>query len=242
MGPIESDHTGSGEPRSGDIRSCDNGDASLTQHTKQRCSLTKSINIDSIVVILQKTIFNPSVMWLPPACMLAGNISSKSLIFILAVFYYGVLLIMPYLYRFNNTIAYGPPRSFDPAQEVVVIAGGASGIGSAIARKYISRGVKVALLDIQDFPPDLTSILGKNARVYRCDATDLSQIEKTAKEIEHDVCRVELFGVHNTETDGAIYSLEAQLSLSTLSPQPSILTSCWSPHLKLSERRLMPTS
>lgn len=213
MGPIESDHTGSGEPRSGDIRSCDNGDASLTQHTKQRCSLTKSINIDSIVVILQKTIFNPSVMWLPPACMLAGNISSKSLIFILAVFYYGVLLIMPYLYRFNNTIAYGPPRSFDPAQEVVVIAGGASGIGSAIARKYISRGVKVALLDIQDFPPDLTSILGKNARVYRCDATDLSQIEKTAKEIEHDVCRVELFGVHNTETDGAIYSLEAQLSL-----------------------------
>lgn len=40
-------------------------------------------------------------------------------------------------------------------KEVAVVTGGCSGIGSMIVKRLISRGIKVAILDIQQLPPSL---------------------------------------------------------------------------------------
>ena len=42
-------------------------------------------------------------------------------------------------------------------QEVAVITGGCSGIGEVIVKALVSRGIRVAVLDIQQLPPSLQS-------------------------------------------------------------------------------------
>ncbi|KAI5281515.1 hypothetical protein KEM54_003238 [Ascosphaera aggregata] len=157
------------------------------QHTGRRNSVTKTINLDSVVNLLSRSLFNPTFMTLILAGMLAARVPRKNPIFLAFVAYYSLLLLIPHLYKLNNTIAYGPARRFDAEQEVVVIAGGASGIGNSIAHQCIDRGLKVAILDIQKVPPNFTPQCGKDVRVYVCDATDLERLQQVANEISRDL-------------------------------------------------------
>lgn len=80
----------------------------------------------------------------------------------------------------------------DLEEEVVVITGGASGVGLLIASMYGMRGVSVAVLDIKQPDPDNTDGLGfddmPGVEYYRCDVGDRKQVEEVAQRIESDVC------------------------------------------------------
>lgn len=84
--------------------------------------------------------------------------------------------------------------------EVAVVTGGCSGIGSLIVKKLISRGVTVAILDIQQLPPSLqgctvesrsmregSRLTSTDAHVkfYACDITDPDAVASTANEIKN---------------------------------------------------------
>ncbi|KAI9051061.1 hypothetical protein LZ554_005169 [Drepanopeziza brunnea f. sp. 'monogermtubi'] len=68
---------------------------------------------------------------------------------------------------------------FVKSQEVVLITGGASGIGELMAKDFAGRGVKVVVLDLRGpkvaFPPGI--------HFYECDVTKPEQIASTAAEI-----------------------------------------------------------
>jgi len=68
-------------------------------------------------------------------------------------------------------------------EEVVVITGGASGLGLLIAEVYGMRGVTVAVLDVRE--PEGGE--ARNVEFYKCDVGDRKQIEAVAKDIERDL-------------------------------------------------------
>ncbi|KAK6582373.1 hypothetical protein PZA11_004781 [Diplocarpon coronariae] len=68
---------------------------------------------------------------------------------------------------------------FVKSQELVLITGGASGIGELMAKEFAHGGVKVLVLDLREpkvaFPPGI--------HFYRCNVTEPSEIRSVAEEI-----------------------------------------------------------
>ncbi|KAI5293539.1 hypothetical protein KEM52_005445 [Ascosphaera acerosa] len=147
---------------------------------------SRPVSIDTIVDALRRTVGNAALMSCLPACLWMCGVPTSSAAFVLALGYAGLLVVLPLLLRLNNSIAYGPPRVFRPAQEVVVVAGGASGIGRAIAQQCVSKGVRVAVLDIRE-AEHLSARAAERARSYRCDATDLQQLQAVSEQIRREL-------------------------------------------------------
>ena len=68
--------------------------------------------------------------------------------------------------------------------KVAVITGGASGIGRAVAEAFASKGVTVAIADLQmDVAKDFAKGIGNNSSAHLCDVTSLESIATAVNEI-----------------------------------------------------------
>lgn len=64
--------------------------------------------------------------------------------------------------------------SFGLKGKVTVVTGGAAGIGAAIARAFVAKGARVALVDRDiDTARAHARNLGENVRAFQCDVADL---------------------------------------------------------------------
>jgi len=95
------------------------------------------------------------------------------------------------LLKLDARFASGAPRELSWPDEVVVITGGAGGLGRLIAKAYGERGVKVAVLDIKaEGGDDAMSVcaLGPKVRYYKCDVGYRGNVEAVRSRIEEHVC------------------------------------------------------
>ena len=67
-------------------------------------------------------------------------------------------------------------------KEIAVVTGGCSGIGLLVVKRLILRGVKVAILDVQQLPPALQGYA--SVKLFVCDITDPSAVSKTAEKVK----------------------------------------------------------
>ena len=66
--------------------------------------------------------------------------------------------------------------------KVVIVTGGASGIGEGTVRRFIDEGAKCVIADIQfDRAEELAKELGENAAAFSVDVADESQVEATVQ-------------------------------------------------------------
>jgi len=79
----------------------------------------------------------------------------------------------------------------DWENEVVVITGGARGLGKVLAEMYGMRGVSVAVLDLE-VPAERSEAL-EHVRFYRCDVSRLEEVRRVKGRIEEDVRRLQFF-------------------------------------------------
>lgn len=90
----------------------------------------------------------------------------------------------------NHRIANGLPRTVDPEHEVVLVTGGASGLGLLIAQLYAMRGVRVAVLDIREVgEKEAEEIFGEDVDV-RCYAVNVGErkaLEDVREKISKEV-------------------------------------------------------
>ncbi|GAA6137234.1 3-hydroxyacyl-CoA dehydrogenase [Arenicella sp. 4NH20-0111] len=77
----------------------------------------------------------------------------------------------------------------DINEKVAVITGGASGLGEATARHYISLGARVAIFDMnRERGSELVAELGSKARYFDVDVTSADSVEREVSNV------IELFG------------------------------------------------
>jgi all-trans-retinol dehydrogenase (NAD+) len=88
-------------------------------------------------------------------------------------------------------------------KEIAVVTGGCSGIGALIVKRLVNKGVTVAILDVQQLPPDLagctlstwsvregatlTFRADAHIRFYACDITDPEAVSSAAKKIREEL-------------------------------------------------------
>lgn len=119
-----------------------------------------------------------------PLIALAVNPTFSSRAFLSTLVFALTTTALSCLSILNTRIAYGGARKIDWAEEVVVITGGANGLGRLIAETYGMRGARVAVLDVVE-PEGLERV-----KWWKCDVGDLEAVRTARREIEMDVCRI----------------------------------------------------
>jgi len=146
-------------------------------------SWAKPLSIDLLIKVLNVTFLHPFVAWMIPLCMRAQATPWMDTAMQVALGYASFLTMMFFLGVLNRQIAYSKPRKVDLSEEVIVITGGASGLGLLIAEVYGMRGASVAVLDVKE----LESGEARGVSSYKCDIGDKEQLKRVAVEIERDV-------------------------------------------------------
>ncbi|KAF4635595.1 hypothetical protein G7Y89_g2507 [Cudoniella acicularis] len=141
------------------------------------------LSVDLLLKVLNVTFLHPFVAWMLPLCMRAQAMKWTHPAIQIAIGYASLLTALFFINVLNRQIAYSKPRKVDFSEEVIVITGGASGLGLLIAEVYGMRGATVAVLDVMD----LESGEARGVAVYKCDVGDKDQVAKAALEIERDL-------------------------------------------------------
>lgn len=159
-----------------------------------RDSWASPLSIDLLLKVANVTFLHPFVGWMIPLSLRAQAYPWSSPYIQGAILYASLLTLFFFLGILNRQIAYSKPRTVDLGEEVIVITGGASGLGLLIAEVYGMRGATVAVLDVLD----LESGEARGVTAYKCDVGDKAQVAKVAAQIEKevgfllDLCWVEL--------------------------------------------------
>lgn len=100
----------------------------------------------------------------------------------MSLFALGVCLYRLVVRGANARLAYGAAREIDWGDEVVVVTGGAGGLGGCLAEIFALRGVGVGVLDVGGSPERVGGMGdgdGEGVRYYHCDVGDQEQVERT---------------------------------------------------------------
>lgn len=160
--------------------------------------LTAYLTLDTLIALLWLPL---PVAWSLPLISLATSqsYSSPSLpyTFAIAIFY----TILQLLNSVNQRLAFGGARILDWSQEVVVVTGGASGLGRSIAEIFGMRGASVAILDIKEVDGGVET-LGEGVKWWRCDVGSFEAVASIKAKIEKDVCRFSyLYSISHTSLE-----------------------------------------
>ncbi|KAI8964761.1 NAD(P)-binding protein [Daldinia sp. FL1419] len=148
-----------------------------------RESFFAAITVDVLLKVLNVTILHPFVAWIIPLCFRAEHQAWDTNPMRVSIAWATFVTLLWMGNVISHKIAYGIHREVDLSEEVIVITGGASGLGLLIAEVYGMRGATVAVLDIAE----LESTEARGITYYKCDVRDKAQIARVATEIERDL-------------------------------------------------------
>jgi hypothetical protein len=173
------------------------------------------LSIDLLVKVLKVTFLHPFVCWIIPLCFRAKNMPWEAPPIILTIGWATIITSCWVASAINQRLAFGRPREVDLSEEVIVVTGGASGLGLLIAEVYGLRGASVAVLDINE----METSEARGVTFYKCDVSDRTRLAEVARQIEHDVSLRKLYlGPDNR--DGKTYQSSSTMPQSS-SARPS---------------------
>ncbi|KAL4919333.1 hypothetical protein BDW62DRAFT_43925 [Aspergillus aurantiobrunneus] len=145
------------------------------------------LTIDLFMTVLNRSIFHPFIAWIVVLCLRAQATPYAHPAFRVASAYATFLTLLNVAFVISDRIAFGIPRQVDLSEEVIVITGGASGLGRLIAQIYGLRGVSVAVLDIADEKDVKGWEDVGGVEYYQCDIGVRDEVERVAHRIEEDL-------------------------------------------------------
>ncbi|KEZ46151.1 Short-chain dehydrogenase reductase family [Scedosporium apiospermum] len=149
----------------------------------QRDSWFAPLSIDLIIKVLKVTFLHPFICWIIPLCFRAQNYPYTHFKMVYSIIWATFITLCWMAGIINKRMAFGLPREVDLGEEVIVITGGASGLGLLIAEVYGMRGASVAVLDVNE----MENLEARGVTFYRCDITDKEALAKVAKQVEADL-------------------------------------------------------
>jgi len=154
------------------------------------------MDADLLIKVLSRTVFSPwFAIWVPVFYASQGFAWSSSIV-VKSCIYAGLVCVFSF-WRFldsawrNGTLL---RQRLDWGEQLVVITGGAGGIGGLLANTLATRGVTVAVLDLKPLESD-----NDNITSYKCDVSSWQDVEATAakivKELGHPTIVINNAGV-----------------------------------------------
>jgi NADPH:quinone reductase-like Zn-dependent oxidoreductase len=144
------------------------------------------LTLDLIIAALNKTFLHPFVAWMIPLSLRAVATPYQATSFQITVAYASLLTLWFFLDLINKSIAYGPARDVDFEEEVILITGGAGGLGLVIAEMYGMRGASVAVMDVKDVAERENDGI-RGVKFYKCDIEKRDEVEQVKAQIEKEV-------------------------------------------------------
>ncbi|QUC21908.1 uncharacterized protein UV8b_06149 [Ustilaginoidea virens] len=149
----------------------------------RRDSWFAPLSVDLLVKVLEATLLHPFVCWMIPLCLRARAMRWDAPPMVAWAAWAALVTLAWAAGAANRRVAYGPPREVDLGEEVIVVTGGASGLGLLVAEVYGMRGASVAVLDVED----MENGEARGVTYYRCDVGDKQAVARVAAEIERDL-------------------------------------------------------
>ncbi|KAE8337448.1 hypothetical protein BDV24DRAFT_154390 [Aspergillus arachidicola] len=143
-----------------------------------------ALTLDLVLSVLRRTILHPWPAWILVLSLRAQVTPTTDLAFVLATGYAVLVTVVAMAGVVNARVAYGLPRTVEWGEEVVVITGGASGLGLLIAEIYAMRGVGVAVLDLKD---EREVEICEGVVYYTCDVGRREVLEGVLGRIEEEL-------------------------------------------------------
>jgi len=146
-----------------------------------------NFDLDLVVKVLSHTAFSPFFVFLLPVFFFfQGHNLSDTPVVVTSAYWvlvssFWFLKWYSRLYRNQGSLLFGPGAA-DWGEEIVLITGGASGIGELLANTLAVRNVTVVVLDVE---PIVTENF--NINYYKCDVTRLEEVEEVAKKIIEEI-------------------------------------------------------
>lgn len=146
-----------------------------------------SIDIDMAVKVLSQTAFSPFfTCFIPIFYVFQGYEFSDPVVLVpsiycAAVSAFWLLKWISLLYR-NQGSLFFKPDPLDWSEQIVVVTGGASGVGELLANTLAVRNVTVVVLDIK---PIVTE--NYNIAYYQCDVSKWEEVEAVSKKIIDEI-------------------------------------------------------
>ncbi|QDS73060.1 hypothetical protein FKW77_009739 [Venturia effusa] len=153
-----------------------------TKRSKER-TWQALFTFDVLYSAALKTILHPFVAFMIPLSLRAVTVPFSNISMQVSIAYAILLTSWWILSVFNKRIAFGLPREIDLDEEVIVITGGANGLGRLIADFYAMRGADVAVLDVVRKEDD--DMMG--IQFYSCDVGDRKQVDAVAAKIRKNL-------------------------------------------------------
>ena len=166
--------------------------SAMPPRAPQHDSWFAPLSVDLFLKVLNVTFFHPFVCWMIPLCFRAQARQWDDPLMVGSIVWATIVTLAWMGSVINQRIAYGLPRDVDLSEEVIVITGGASGLGMLIAEVYGMRGATVAVLDVND----MENQEARGITYYRCDVSDKDQVAKVAAQIEKEVSLPSITGTY----------------------------------------------
>lgn len=154
------------------------------------------LSVDLILKVLKVTFLHPFICFVIPLCFRAQNYPWDHPKMQASIAWAVFITLCWAASAANQRLAYGLPREVDLDEEVIVITGGASGLGLLVAEVYGMRGASVAVVDVRE----MENGEARGVSFYRCDVSDKEALAKVARQIEEDVSCPLLYDRPVTET------------------------------------------
>lgn len=146
-----------------------------------------TLDIDLVVKVLTHTAFSPFFLFFIPIFYIFQGAKLTDIVVVLSGGYYAAVSLFWFvrwcsrLYRNQGSLIYGPGK-FDWGEQIVVITGGASGIGELLANTLAVRNVTVVVLDVN---PIVTE--NCNITYFKCDVSKFEEVETVSKRIIKEI-------------------------------------------------------
>ncbi|RKU47340.1 hypothetical protein DL546_004579 [Coniochaeta pulveracea] len=157
--------------------------ASAYSRPPQRDSWFAPISIDLVVKVAKTSFFHPFIAWIVPLCFRAQTMPWHATPMLVSIAWAAFITICWIAGALNERLAFGLPREVDLSEEVIVITGGASGLGMLVAEVYGMRGATVAVLDVVE----MENGEARGVTYYKCDVSDKEQVARVAAQIEKEL-------------------------------------------------------
>jgi len=146
-----------------------------------------NLDVDLVIKVLKHTVFSPFFVCLVPTLFIFQGNKPASWTVIAPAVWCAIISVfwsikwVSLLYRNQGSLIFRP-KSLDWGEQIVLITGGASGVGELIANTLAVRNVSVVVLDVNPIRTE-----NYNITYYKCDVSKWEEVEAISKKVVEEI-------------------------------------------------------